>query len=283
MPLRIAAWAAHILPQPVKRWLYQFPPLANLIRASLNRAAPSGLTETTIAAGILAGFKMILNLQTEKDYWLGTYEPDLQAAARELVKSGMVVYDIGGNIGYISLMMARLCTPGGQVFSFEALPANLKRLEENIQINGLDKKIQIQPIAIVDKTRVVRFLIHSSSSMGKAAGSAGRKEEYDHEINVKGTSVDDFVFKGRHPAPDIIKMDIEGGEVLAVQGMQRLLKEKHPIFLVELHGKEAAKAVWAAFHKAGYDVFEMKEGYRKIKSLDELDWKAYILAKKPVV
>jgi hypothetical protein len=46
-------------------------------------------------------------MQVDKDYWLGTYEPELQAALREFIQPGMVTYDIGANIGYVSLLMAK--------------------------------------------------------------------------------------------------------------------------------------------------------------------------------
>ncbi len=275
----MAAWAAHILPPAVKKWFYHFPPLAKILRQSLNRAAPAGMTEVNIAAGNLAGFNMVLNLQTEKDYWLGSYEVELQAALRELVQQGMTLYDIGANIGYISLMMARLSGEGGKVFSFEALPANLRRLNENISLNKMESVIQVLPKAVIDKTRPVRFLAHSSTSMGKAAGSAGRAEKYDLEIIVEGLSLDDFVYKQKQPSPDIIKMDIEGGEVLAMKGMKRLLKECKPILLVELHGEEAAGAVWDALTEAEYSIMEMRKGYPRIKSVEQLNWKAYIIAK----
>lgn len=277
--LRLAAWTARILPLSVKQWIYHFPPLAKFLRWSLNQTVPGGLTEVVIAAGKLAGAKMKLNLQTEKDYWLGTYEPNLQAAAVELIKNGMTIYDIGANIGYISLLMAKLCAPDGQVFSFEALPNNFKRLEENIRLNELENKIHVQPMAVVDKTDQVQFLIHSSTSMGKASGSAGRAEKYNQKIYVQGIAIDDFIFKGHHASPKIIKMDIEGGEVLAMKGMQRTLKELRPIFLIELHGREAAGAVWKALNQNGYSISEIRKGYPKVDSLDQLDWKAYIIAK----
>lgn len=277
--LRLAAWAARILPPAVKNWFYRFPPLAKILRQSLNRAAPAGMTTVSIAAGNLSGFKMVLNLQTEKDYWLGTYEAELQAALHELVQPGMVLYDIGANIGYISLMMARLSGMDGKVFSFEALPANLRRLKENISLNNMDSVIKVHSKAVVDLTHPVRFLAHSSTSMGKAAGSAGRVEEYDQEITVEGLALDDFVYKQKQAEPDIIKMDIEGGEMLAVKGMKRLLKERKPILLVELHGKEAAQAVWDALTKAKYSMMEMHTGHPRIQSVEQLNWKAYIIAR----
>jgi len=82
-----------------------FPFTSRLIRNQLNRVAPVGLVEVKIAAGNLSGKPFIIDMQTEKDYWLGTYEPELQAAIRTWVKPGMVVYDIGANVGYITLML----------------------------------------------------------------------------------------------------------------------------------------------------------------------------------
>ncbi len=135
--LSFAAWTSRQLPMPVKRGLYHFRPLAGLLRRALNRAAPHGATQVVVAAGGLQGLSLSLDLQQEKDYWLGTYEPDLQAAIAELVKPGMRVYDVGANIGYISLLLARRVGETGHVYAFEALPANLERLRLNLELSGL--------------------------------------------------------------------------------------------------------------------------------------------------
>jgi FkbM family methyltransferase len=280
--LRLAIFVARILPQPIKLMLYKIKPLANWLRSRLNKAAPLGLTEIQVAAGELSGIKLLLDLQTKKDYWLGTYEPELQNAARKFVKPGMVIFDVGANIGYISLLMARLCGENGRVFSFEALPNNVLRLQKNIALNHMQSIIKVIPKAVVDASHPVSFLTHTSDAMGKALGSVGRDEHYEQEIKVAGITLDDFVFLEGNPAPDLIKMDIEGGEVLAVKGMQRLLKEKHPVMFIELHGEEAAKAMWLALPNAGYEILRMGQGYPRIRSQDELGWKAYIIARQSI-
>jgi FkbM family methyltransferase len=277
--MHLATLVARILPQPIKQWLYKIHPLANWLRSGLNKAAPQGLTEIQVAAGELSGMKLLLDLQTKKDYWLGTYEPELQNAARDFVQPGMVIFDVGANIGYISLLMARLSGENGQVFSFEALPNNLLRLQKNIALNHMQSIIKVIPKAVVDSSCPVSFLTHSSNAMGKALGSVGRNEHYEQEIKVAGLTLDDFVFLEGNPAPDLIKMDIEGGEVLAIKGMHRLLKEKHPLLFIELHGKDAARAMWLGLSNAGYEILKMERGYKRIRSLDELGWKAYIIAK----
>jgi FkbM family methyltransferase len=279
--LKLASFTARILPQPVKQVIYRCKPLARLLRRRLNQSAPHGLTRVNIAAGGLRGMQFVLDLQTEKDYWLGTYEPDLQRTARDFIRQGMTIYDVGANIGYLSLLFARLAGEAGQVFAFEALPENVKRLQENIGLNKMESHISVVPAAVVGTSRRVEFLIHASGAMGKALGSAGREEGYNKKIEVEGITLDDFVFVQKHPKPDVIKMDIEGGEVLAVQGMQRLMRETMPILLMETHGKTSAHAVWQALSDNGYHIARMKRPYRLLQSYQQLDWKAYLVAFKP--
>ncbi len=74
-------------------------------------------------------------------------------------------------------------------------------------------------------------------------------------------------------------MDIEGGEVLALEGMKRLLVEAHPLIMLELHGPEAARVSWEILSAAGYQIYRMQQDYPPVSTFDELDWKAYIVAK----
>jgi len=221
---------------------------------------------------------MSLDLHSEKDYWLGTYEPELQATIVDLVQPGMIAYDVGANIGYLSLTLARAVTPGGKVFAFEALPANQERLRANIALNRLEKVIAVIPRAVADKAVPVRFLVGPSGGTGKTSGSAGRQElQYSDEIEVTGTSLDHFVYEEGNPPPQVIKMDIEGGEVLAIPGMRRLLREARPLILLELHGPEAAQIAWQELTLADYQICRMQAGYPGVLHQEDLDWKAYLV------
>lgn len=262
-----------------KRRLYGFPTLAYWLRRVLNRAAPLDLAEVRVAAGGLQGARLLLNLQAEKDYWLGTYEPELQAALRDFITQEMVVYDVGANIGYMSLLCARLAGPGGKVFAFEALPENLVRLKRNLALNDFGGRVAVIPAAVVGATQEVRFLIGPSTGMGKADGSAGRQEfDYREAIRVAGLSLDDFAYCQGNPLPNLIKMDIEGGEVLALPGMRHLLEESRPILLLELHGKQAVEVAWDELQQANYQISLMTSPYKPILSLEALGWKSYLVA-----
>jgi FkbM family methyltransferase len=277
--LSIAATAARLLPTPVKRAIYRVRPLAGWIRGSLNRAAPQGLVQVPVAAGGLAGMHLLLDLQSEKDYWLGTYEPELQAAVAELVRPGWIAYDVGANVGYISLLLAKAVGASGKVFAFEALPANLDRLGENLRLNGMQDRVSVFPGAVSGTSGPVRFLVGPSGGMGKAEGSAGRREmSYRDSITVPGVALDDFVFEEGHPAPQVVKIDIEGGEVLALPGMRRVLAEARPVVLLELHGPESTRMVWETLTSCGYQICRMEPGFPGVPSVEVLDWKAYLVA-----
>jgi FkbM family methyltransferase len=277
--LSVASFMAGVLPNSVKLSIYRIEPLARLVRGSLNRAAPTGLTEVTIAAGGAAGMKMRLDLQVEKDYWLGTYETDLQDSIADLIEPSWSAYDIGANIGFVSLLLAQKLGESGEIFAFEALPANLERLRTHVEINGLDSRVHVIPGAVAATSETLRFLVGPSGAMGKAEGSAGRTEGHRETVEVPGICLDDFVYQDGNPPPQVIKMDIEGGEVLALKGMKRLLAEAHPLILLELHGPEAARVAWETLTAAGYQICRMQHGYPRIPSLEALDWKAYLVAR----
>ena len=276
--LSLAAAAARWLPAPLRRSLYRLGPISSGLRSALNRAAPKGLTEVEVAGGALAGTRMILDMQKEKDYWLGTYEIDLQQAVNDFVKPSMVAYDVGANIGYVSLILAKQVGPKGKVITFEPLPKNQERFQKQLRLNQ-DAQIQLIPMAVGETTGKKEFLVHRSGGMGKISGAIGRDTQYKDAIEVECTTLDDFIFKEGNPQPHIVKIDIEGGEGLALQGADKLISEIKPLFIIELHGKDAAEECWLILTGAGYTIHKLARNYPEVTSVSELDWKSYILAR----
>jgi len=277
--LSSAARIAKVLPNSVKANIYTVKPLARFLRTSLNLAAPEGQTLVTISSGGLEGFRCYLDLKTEKDYWLGTYEIDLQEAASTLIKKGDVVYDVGANIGYMSMLFARYAGMEGKIFAFEAFPQNVERMKKNITINNLENQIIVLNYAVVDSNKEVSFLVGPSHETGKAEGSVGRKETaYRDRIIIQGISLDDFVFSLDNPLPDVVKMDIEGGEVMALPGMKRVLQEGRPLVFLELHGPEAATQAKRILQTVHYDIHSLEKGFPNLPYEKELDWKMYLIA-----
>jgi hypothetical protein len=91
-------------------------------------------------------------------------------------------------------------------------------------------------------------------------------------------AIDDFIYKSGNPVPDLLKIDIEGGEILALPGMRRLLQENHPILLIELHGPDAARIIWELLEQENYRICRMTPDYPQVPRLEDLDWKSYLAA-----
>ena len=276
--LRLAQSAAAWMPDWMRAGMYRLGPISGLLRGALNRSLPQGVQEVEISAGPLRGQRMLLKLQSEKDYWLGNYEMDLVRVLGGLAGGRQVAFDVGANIGYMSLVLAQLMGEGGQVIAFEALPANLERLAQNISLNALDERVQVQPFAASNQSGQAVFKVHASGGMGKLASAQGRDENYADEIHVNTITLDETVFEQGLPAPELVKLDIEGGEGQAIKGMRRILQEKRPTLLIELHGQEAAQAVLSQLGKQDYAVRDLASGKVIADAEQALDWKSYVIA-----
>ena len=274
--MRLAAWTARKLPPRIRTALYRLGPVTGLLRGALNQAAPQGRAEVEIAAGLLRGSRFQLDLQEEKDLWLGNYETELQRWLPEWIRPGMVVYDVGANIGYLTVAFARLVGPSGSVHAFEPLPENQARRKGAVAVNNLAERVRIIEAAVGAVRQRAKFLVHASGGMGKLAGSFGRDAAYASQIEVEVNTLDEYVFGGQ--APDWVKVDVEGGEAGVLQGGRRLLKEVRPGWLIEIHGPEAGEQTLQLLRGAGYKLWAIEEQLRPVADADNLGWKAYLLS-----
>lgn len=181
-----------------------------------------------ILQGALRGKKWIAG-SGNHGYWLGSYEMEKCARFAEAVPAGGVVFDLGGNVGYYTLISAVRAGPRGRVFVFEPLPRNLDFLRRHLALNRIEN-VTVMDAAVADRSGTVRFAEDASTSKGRI-GEGGALE-------VKSISLDDWIEKGLLPAPNLLKIDIEGAELLALQGARRMLAAGHPpIFLSTHSGK----------------------------------------------
>ncbi|MGH2605978.1 MAG: FkbM family methyltransferase, partial [Anaerolineales bacterium] len=256
---------------------YRLGPLSRLIRSALNRAAPGTPAEVRVAAGDLKGARLVLDLKAEKPLWLGTYEPPLQDAIRTFAGPSMTVYDVGANLGYTSLLLARAVGPTGKVFAFEPDPRNLTRLEGHLAANPEGARIALVAAAAGARGGRARLRLQRSTSMGKLEGAAGRDRGYLRTTFVRLVSLDRFAASRGLP-PHLVKIDVEGAEGMVLSGMQRTLDRARPVVLLELHGPAAARLAWSTLRKHDYAVFHMRRGYPPVEDPRSLAWKAYVVA-----
>jgi protein-L-isoaspartate O-methyltransferase len=75
-----------------------------------------------VEIGVLQGARFSIFPRVEGGYYLGTYEPDMQESIARLIKPGMTVFDVGANIGFFAIAVAKLVGPAGTVVAFEPNP-----------------------------------------------------------------------------------------------------------------------------------------------------------------
>jgi len=270
--LRLIEFASRVLPQQLKKIMHSLPLLRKLIQSQLASSTPGGLTEVVVRNGILRGIRLKLDLKRESSYWLGGYEDQLIQAISDFCKPGMIVYDIGADIGCISIAFARITGKEGKVYTFESLPENVQRLNEHITLNSLQGIIHLVPYAVSDYEGKELFLVYQKHILGRLDGLPYiyRINNHINKIKVNSLRLDDFIYRDGNPPANLIKMDIEGGGVKAIPGMLRVLSEARPLLFMELHGPEEQQIAWNALKKNKYSIYLMQKGYPKISSLDLL-------------
>ena len=145
-------------------------------------------------------------------YALGTSEPLIQDVFAEHVPSGGVVWDIGANVGFFTLIASRL-VGAGTVVAFEPLPANQDAIRRNIALNDISN-VQLVGIALSDCEGTAELEIRASPTWAKLDTSADTAFKRDTDVagrvEVALSTIDAQL--AQLAAPDLVKMDIEGAE-----------------------------------------------------------------------
>ena len=208
------------------------------------------MTWVQVRRGPAAGIWLHLNPRTGRIMLEGNGEPQVQAALVEHLRLGMTFCDVGANIGFFSMLAARLVGPAGWVVSFEADPEIAQRLRTNAAKNSF-AWIRVEQQAVCAEPNEVFF------QRADAATSPDRGEGHivaDHSadaISVTGTSLDAYAWT--KSAPDFVKCDVEGAEVEVFRGAKHLLYDKRPKILCEMHSDVNKRTLQASFAGLEYE------------------------------
>lgn len=232
-----------------------------------------GYTQRRIAAGPNRGlfFSAGKRVRYSKDFWNGTYESDACHFLENIIWPDAICYDIGANLGYHALIMARKATKGF-VYAFEPLQEAGLVLENNITVNQI-RNIQWVAKAVTAQSGQVK--LGRNVSIDQAAVRWADDEDPMYQaIECESMSLDDFVNSGS-PAPSFIKIDVEGAETDVLLGAKGTLAQYKPMILCETHGIEAATRVYEILCAQGYELFTLGANLSPIRSLAEMPTNMY--------
>jgi FkbM family methyltransferase len=201
-----------------------------------------------VQGGPAQGLWLHLNPRTGKIYFEGGVEPEVQEALQRHLRARMTFYDVGANIGFFSLLAARLMGKEGRVVVFEADPEIAARLREHVVRNEFGW-IRAEEKAVWSEPRTVFFARTDPATspdrgLGHVVSSGG-----GDTIRVSGVSLDDYARP--QAAPDFLKCDVEGAEVEVFRRAERLLKEKRPGIICEMYSEENQRILLEEFSRLG--------------------------------
>ncbi|THU41516.1 FkbM family methyltransferase [Niastella caeni] len=187
------------------------------------------------------------------DMLLGFHEPNTFEVFDIFLKEGMAVADIGANVGYFTRFLSKKVKASGMVHSFEPIPNTYNILKDTISLNKLENVTPVNKAVSNANGSVTMFLSHTHYMASLDMNWAKDKNGC---VEVPAVTLDSFYEQlGRYP--DFIKMDIEGGGVYALQGMENCIKKNEPILLLESHTSEEDKAIGKALSLINYKVYRV--------------------------
>jgi len=193
-------------------------------------------------------------------FWTGFHEFHELLFLNNFLKPEMVVVDAGANIGIVTLFAAKRVT-SGKVIAFEPVPSVYQRLKENIELNQL-KNITSVAVGLSDATGTLPIYEIDSHNEGLSTLYPGDLRQLRH-TEVPIVPLDETINAYSIQRLDLIKMDIEGGELMALRGMKKVIQHYRPVVMIEINQKAYSSAgytphdVYTFFQQLGYTPHEI--------------------------
>lgn len=225
------------------------------------------ISENQILFKTKDGLKMACNAEDKRAIPVeilnfGNHEAEELKMIRKFLKKDGVILDIGANIGWYCLNLAK-DVPEGRILAFEPIPKTYEYLKKNIAINGI-KNVEIHNFGLSDKNKEVIFYYDPNLS---GASSLKNLDKDRKKVKIKGRvkRMDSFISRLTKRI-DFIKCDIEGAEIFAIKGGLKTIKKTLPVIFLEMLRKWSAKYgyhpndIIKILKEVGYKCFFIKNG-----------------------
>ncbi len=210
----------------------------------------------TVDAGPAKGINFLLRLPEDKGIWTGRYEFDFARRLAGAVRPGTVAYDIGGWHGFFTGVMA--ANGAREVHVFEPLPLNADRIRKLIELNSA-KLIILHTIALGRSDTEMDLVAMPDTSMAKLEVSDFQPEAVaQQKLRVRVRSIDSILNAGEAPPPSVVKIDVEGAEMLVLQGARAMLRAYRPEIFAEIHSEALLEQCTTFLAAEGYQIEQLR-------------------------
>src|SRR5690349_21100394 len=180
-----------------------------------------------------------------------------------LLRPGDIVFDVGANLGYYTVLFSHLVGRHGAVHAFEPVPATFQRLEAAVGSLGRFGNVHLRRAAVTDRPGPVTLYMpgddHGQASLTHHSAGSWTSGAAVTTHDAEGLTLDDYVRERQLPALSFLKCDVEGAELPALRGAAGTLARFRPILHLEV------AAAWQAdFGASPADLVRFLEpfGYR---------------------
>ncbi|HEY5743249.1 MAG TPA: FkbM family methyltransferase [Terrimicrobiaceae bacterium] len=176
----------------------------------------------------------------------GAYDPALHRFLRSAVRPGMVCFDVGANIGAVSLHLASLAGPAGKVFCFEPAPHIFQRLKTNAEHSRYAAVLDARQLALSDANGTSVLHVARTSARNQGMGSLVN-DDHPHlssDVEVPTMTLNEFCRVEAVSRIDFIKMDVQGAEPLVLRGGRDVLTRHQPDLMIEISPYDLGLGGW---------------------------------------
>lgn len=220
-----------------------------------------------VAAGPLAGREIFVDRRGTgawDDMLAGRFDAEIyDVVAQALPARGGMVWDVGAHIGFHTLGFSVLAGSTGRVVGFEPNPSNRERLQQNLEKNpDLASRIDILPCGLSDQDGESRFAVSHDVDSGASSMSfldriipsvdSHTAASWDRMVVPMRTA--DALIRDGMPLPNIIKIDVEGAELLVLRGASETVRNGRPTMIVEAHSARLVFDLHEWFESQHYQV-----------------------------
>ena len=208
---------------------------------------------------------------------VGEYEPIETHLLKAIANRSQVVIDVGANVGYYAVELGKVMGDFSRLLAIEPVRESFQQLERNVKLNELNDRVNMYMTAVgsIEGTAEI-FIPETSGSSAASTRNLHNEENHSSQI-VPVTTIDAIMSSSGLDKCDLIKIDVEGAELMVLQGAIGTIKKHKPVIFAELlrkwssHFSYNPNSVLELLAGFGYQCWGVSSIYRKIEEFTEKD------------